>query len=143
MRAFGNMIAITDNRASFVLSAIRRHSTDPATWRRTSIAELRPQLVGRVQLRNEESVLVSSWDSVTDWYVFTSERAFGATDGKEYEATIGEISEYEVDQFKLPEGGTFDLRLVLAHGQKLRVKCEAGKASMAPIYFLRTVRKGR
>lgn len=137
------MIATTDNRSVFVLAAIRRHSMDVETWRRTSIAELRPALVGRVQLRSDESVLVSSWGFGTEWYVFTNQRVFGVNEGRAYEAAVDAIADYELEQFKLPEGGAFDLRLILESGHRQAVKCEAGKASMAPIYFLRTFQKLR
>ena len=68
------MIAITDNRAKFVLAAIRRHSMDVVTWRETSISELRLSLADRVQLQDGESVLVSFSGSETDWYVLTNYR---------------------------------------------------------------------
>jgi hypothetical protein len=134
------MIAITDNRTEFVIAVIRRHSMDVATWRETSIAELRPSLANRVQLRDGESVLVSFSGSETDWYVLTSQRVLGVSGGDAYDVSVDAIRDYELDQFKLPDGqyGTFDLRLILADGSKVKVRCEAGKASMAPIYFVRT-----
>lgn len=118
---------------------------DVVTWRETSIAELRPSLADRVQLQDGESVLVSFSGSEADWHVLTSHRVLGATDGKEFDVSVDAIRDYELDQFKLPEGqyGTFDLRLILSDGSKLKVRCEAGKASMAPICFVRTFHKLR
>jgi len=139
------MSTATDNRATFVLAAIRRHSMDATEWRETSIAELRRPLIDRVQLQDGEAVLVSFFESETDWYVFTSHRVLGVSGGNSYEAGVDSICEYELDQFKLPEGraGAFHLRLVLSDGSKLKLKSEAGKASMAPIYFLRTFQQLR
>ena len=135
----------TDNRATFVLASIRRHSMDATEWHETSIAELRQPLIGRFQLQDGEAVLVSFFESETDWYVFTSQRVFGVSGGTSYEVGVDSICEYEFGQFKLPEGktGTFALRLVLSDGSTLKLKSEAGKASMAPIYFLRTLQQLR
>jgi hypothetical protein len=134
------MVAITEDRAGFVLASIRRHSMDVENWRKTLIAELHPSLVDCAQLYDQESVLVSCYHSEADWYVFTSQRVLGITGSQTYSAPVDAISDYDVECFKVPEGtvGTFKMKLFLVKGGALEVKCEAGKASMAPIYFVRT-----
>lgn len=123
---------------SIAVSMILRASKVPATWRFTWIDRVHPAVSEKVVLWEEELPIVSCFISEVSWYVLTTRRILGFYSGQRYEAVPNQILDTYFGDFKGTAGQETELmRLKVPGGVALQLEYETGKASMAPIYYLR------
>ena len=117
---------------------IEKASIDPATWRCTLIGKVHPTVAERILMQEGELPIVSSFISDESWYLFTTRRLLGTYGGQRYDALPAEILQYEFGNFKgYGHEETAVMNLKFPGGREVELEYETGRASMAPIHYLR------
>jgi hypothetical protein len=117
---------------------IEKASMDPATWRFTLIGTVHPAVSERITMQEGELPLVSCFFSDANWYLFTTRRMLGSYRSQQVAVVPTEIVEEKFGNFKGYRGEETNLlTLTLPDGRTMQLEYETGKASMAPIYYVR------
>lgn len=117
---------------------IRRASMNPEDWRFTLIAELHPQLRGRLPHVPGELPLASAFLSEHSWYAFTTRRIMSHFEGSTNAVDPANGITAAFGNFKGVGGDPSQVATIsTSSGAAIRFEYETGKASMAPIYASR------
>ena len=137
---------------STALWYIEKAAMDPPTWRHTRIGKCHPEVSSRVQLQPGELVVVSSFLSDASWYLFTTRRILGSYGGQGVEMVALDVLDFDFANFKgygqldilqddflksCGEKETEVMTLRHVSGIEARLEYETGRASMAPIFYMR------
>jgi hypothetical protein len=111
---------------------------EPESWRWTLIGTPHPEVAALVTLQAGEVPIVSCHISGTSWYLFTTRRVVGCFRGTNVEFDPTDVIDHDWANFK-GYGGVSTASMVLKRQSNadVSIEYETGKASMAPIYYLR------
>ena len=126
--------------ADLCIASIKRHSLDPKSWRYTNIAVLHPELSRDFRMESGELPLVSCYISPASWYVISTRRVIGMCNGNKVAVDAHRILEDHFVNFKGIGNKNVEVFTIrTAYDREIRFEFETGKASMAPIYALKTL----
>jgi len=115
---------------------------DPETWNYTLIGELHPQIESKGLLKKEEIPLVSCYFDKASWYTITTRRILGFYYTHNIAVEVISVIEDHSGNFKGFGNKEREVYTVKTKDTpEIRFEYETGKASMAPIYALRTLIK--
>ena len=127
---------IDEKVARICLASIRKSSLDVDSWLHTRLAELHPEIISLVGLKNGELPIVSCFFSAASWYVLTSRRVIGQYFGHGVDIPTADITQTGFGNFKGYGGKAIEVATInIPEERELRIEYETGKASMAPIYY--------
>jgi hypothetical protein len=130
---------------NIVTAAIRRKSIEPHTWLRTSLWDEGDPAFISLLSRNcsfepEELPILYSFIDVDSWTVFTTRAVWYSNEGNSGIARVAAGTCYEFGNFKGLRGeATATMRLTTPDGGIHLCRYETGKASMGPVYAIRTL----
>lgn len=115
---------------------IRKASMNEKDWRFTKLATVDERLSGRLQISTGERPVVSCFVDEDWFYLLTSQRVLGRTDGEDFVTNTAHIEDWVWGNFKRELRAELELaELTLADQTKVRLAYETGYASMAPIHY--------
>ena len=123
---------------STALWFIGKHTMDPPAWKSTLVGAAHPEVLRLVNLEPGELPVVSFRFSESRWYLLTTRRVIGESSGDPVRVAALDVVEGHFSNPKGYRGTELEvMRLRLADGQEATLPFETGRASMAPIYYLR------
>ena len=129
-------IAIDEKIQGVALKLIKNSSMDISEWKYTILGSIHTIILDHVKLEKDELPIISIYISDSNWSVYTTRRIFGIYAGEESQIlSSSKISgEYGNAKDKNNESKVATYKL---NGKESRFTYETGKASMAPIHYIK------
>ncbi|MEM8817217.1 MAG: hypothetical protein AAGE85_15430 [Pseudomonadota bacterium] len=111
---------------------------DESDWLYTKLDTVHEAVAAKVELAATELPLVSCYVDPFNWYVMSTSRFFGIAAGEQFCVSPVAVREWSWENFKHAGKAELEIaRIQVDDGSSVSFVYEAGKASMAPIYYER------
>ena len=118
------------------LKHIKNSSMDSSKWEYTILGSIHTIILEHVKLEKDELPIVSIYISDSNWSVYSTRRIFGIYEGEESQILSSSeiLGEYGNAKDKNNKSKVATYKL---DGKVCRFTFETGKASMAPIHYIK------